>query len=86
MKRLPIDVIDSDAPGPPRFKWERMVETPLGRRVVACDGCLPATIENAVLELIRRYKQLQARVLELEGNVSKKPDARPVQQQPKKGK
>jgi hypothetical protein len=55
---LPIDIIPNTAP--PKFHWRQTVNTPVGARTVEYDGELPATVEQAVVDLIGIAKQLAA--------------------------
>ena len=50
MNTLPIELIPGSHPS--RFKWSRIVDTPTGRRTIQCEGCLTASVEDAVALLI----------------------------------
>ena len=67
---LPIDVI----PGPPgsgarRFRWEQAVDTPIGRKIVQSEGCLPPSVESNVHELIWLYKKQCREVTKLQAEI-----------------
>lgn len=55
MNTLPIELIPGSHPS--RFKWSRIVDTPTGRRTIQCEGCLTASVEDAVAKLIGIAKQ-----------------------------
>lgn len=63
--KLPIDLIPSALPGPPRFRWQQVVSTPVGDRVVDNEGTLPPTVEVAVTRLIFATKQLRTDNIEM---------------------
>lgn len=64
---LPIDYIAGSSP--PRFKWFQTVATPIGDRLVANEGTLPASVEVAVIALINTAKHLRLDNAELRGMV-----------------
>lgn len=55
MNQLPIDVI----PGtyPPKFRWEHIINTPVGTRILSNEATLPPSVENAIVQLITITKQ-----------------------------
>jgi hypothetical protein len=61
---LPIDVI----PGthPQRFKWQQRATTPIGDRVMDCEGPLPPSVEGAVVALINLAKRQAEHVVKLQ--------------------
>ena len=64
---LPIDVIHGS--NPPRFKWRQTIDTPAGSRTIDHDGCLPPTVENAVVLLLDLTKQVMRENAMLQGTV-----------------
>lgn len=55
---LPIDVVPSRLPEPPKFRWRQTVTTPNGIASVEMEGPVLPSMERALLDLIRIAKQL----------------------------
>ena len=55
---LPIDVIPNS--NPPRFKWYQLVDSPIGRKLVDCQGSLQLGVSESVVALLRMVKELSA--------------------------
>lgn len=53
---LPIEMVPDS--NPPRFRWRRVVDTPLGSKVITCEGSLPASVEGPVATVIGIVQQL----------------------------
>ena len=92
MKKLPIDLIHNT--NPPKFRWTQTVQV-MGCNVLQeCEGMLPPSCEQAIVETIAMVKQLtreneklKARLngaYELIANASKRAEATipPVQGHP----
>ena len=55
---LPIDVVPSRLPEPPKFRWRQVVTTPNGPASVECEGPVLPSMEQALVDLIGIAKQL----------------------------
>lgn len=64
---LPIDIVPNTHP--PKFRWKQAASTPLGPRIVDCEGELPASVESAVAELITLAKSQAQEIVGLRRTV-----------------
>ena len=55
---LPIDVIPSRLPAPPKFRWRQTVTTLNGTASIECTGPVIPSMEQALVDLIKIAKQL----------------------------
>ena len=60
MDKLPIELIQGSRP--PRFRWKRIVDTPDGKRPIECEGCVTASMEDALISLILKAETLDKRL------------------------
>lgn len=76
---LPIDVIPDTLPL--RFRWKYVMDTISGPRSLDQVGCLPPTVEDAVLDLIKLTKRQAQEIEELRKEL-KQFKSQPVQPPP----
>jgi len=66
--KLPIELIPGT--NPPRFRWQQLVDTPVGRKLVESEGVLPPSIEDAVVALVKMVEHLAAENTKLKQGIS----------------
>lgn len=67
---LPIDVVPKVHPSDPlKFRWRRVTDTVVGRRMIECEGCMPCSSEDAVAALVALAKRQEAEIEELKRKI-----------------
>ena len=65
--QLPISVVPGS--NPPKFQWRQVVSTGNGKQIIEHEGCLPPTVEGALVSLIGLSRQLMMDNAGLRGQV-----------------